>query len=82
MDLEMLIKMITQEVLKKVGNKINYNNKSVLVIFTGSTIELEESIVELKKLKDSLIDHQIKYLEVYFFLVKLTTVQVSRYRTI
>jgi len=67
MDLEMLIKMITQEVLKKVGNKINYNNKSVLVIFTGSTIGLEESIVELKKLKDSLIDHQIKYLEVYFF---------------
>ena len=45
----MLIKIITEEVLSKIENKINVNNKKVLVIFTGSTIGLEESISELKK---------------------------------
>ena len=52
MDLEMLIKMITKEVLSKIENKINFNIKSVLVIFTGSTIGLEESICQLKKIKE------------------------------
>jgi len=48
----MLIKMITEEVLSKIKNEINFNNKKILVIFTGSTIGLEESINELKKIKE------------------------------
>ena len=47
----MLIKMITEEVLSKIENKSNVNYKKVLVIFTGSTIGLEESISQLKKIK-------------------------------
>lgn len=51
MDLEMLIKLITEQVLLKIDNENNYNSKKILVIFTGSTIGLEESVSELKKLK-------------------------------
>jgi len=57
MDLEMLIKMITKEVLSKVednviNNKMTRDNKKVLVIFNGSTIGLEESIKGLSKIKE------------------------------
>lgn len=52
MDLEMLVKMITEEVLLKINGKVNYSNKKVLVIFTGSTMGLEESISALKKMKE------------------------------
>ena len=51
MDLEMIVKMITEEVLQKIKCEVNYNDKKVLVIFNGSTIGLEESITALKKMK-------------------------------
>jgi ethanolamine utilization protein len=52
MDIEMLVKMITEEVLLKINGKVNYSNKNVLVIFNGSTMGLEESISALKKMKE------------------------------
>lgn len=49
MNLEELIKIITEEVLKKVENTTS--NKKVMVVLNGGTIGLDESIDALKKLK-------------------------------
>ncbi|SFC18600.1 flavoprotein [Clostridium uliginosum] len=53
MNLDELVQAVLKEVMAKIDNQIiNKSDKKVAVIFTGTTIGLEESIMQIRELKN------------------------------